>query len=141
VNPPVYDERGHRAPIRDALPLVPVRTDDPTRSALNDLLLYRLPAPPWVEVFVPKPQHREIRDATLDLRIQLARHAADGRAEAALRTLPAELDAFWRDDRLTEADRRATIQALADETDTSTAAGRQAKAIIDAFLSKKATAR
>ena len=48
VNPPVYDERGHRAPIRDVLPMVPVRSDDPTRSRLNDLLLYRLPAPPWV---------------------------------------------------------------------------------------------
>lgn len=141
VNPPVYNERGHRAPIRDALPLVPVRTDDPTRSVLNDLLLYRLPAPPWVAVFVPKLQHRQIRDATLDLRIELARHAADRRAEAALRALPAELDDIWRDDRRSEADRRATIQALADDTDTSTAAGRQAKAIIDGFLSKTRAVR
>ena len=137
VSPPAYDERGQRAPIRDVLPLVPLRTDDPTRSRLNDLLLYRLPAPPWVAVFVPKPQHRQIRDATLDLRIELARHAADRRADVALRALPDELDEIWRDARLTEADRRATIQALADETDTSTAAGKQAKAIIDAFLSKR----
>ena len=141
VSPPVYDERGHRAPLRDVLPLVPIRTDDPTRSRLNDLMLYRLPAPLWAPALVPKPHHRQIRDATLDLRIELARHAADRRAEAALRALPAELDDIWRDDRLTEADRRATLQALADETDTSTAIGRQAKAMIDGFLSKKASAR
>lgn len=134
VNPPAYDERGQRAPIRDVLPLVRIRSDDPTRSVLNDLLLYRLPAPPWAQVFVPTVQHRDLRDATLDLRIQLARHATERRSEAALRTLPAELDAIWRDDRLTQAERRATIQTLADETDASTAAGRQAKAIIDAFL-------
>jgi hypothetical protein len=58
-----------------------------------------------------------------------------------LGTLRAHLHATWRDNGLTEADRRATIQALADETDTSTAAGKQASAIIDAFLSKKTNAR
>ena len=68
----------------------------------------------------------------------MSSHAAPriGVAEAALRALPAQLDEIWRDHRRSETDRRATIQALADETDTSTAAGRQARAIIDAFLSK-----
>jgi hypothetical protein len=139
VSPPVYDERGKRARIRDVLPLVPLRADDPTRNPVNDLLLYRPFTPPWmwVEVFVPKAQHREVRDATLDLRIELARQAAERRTELALRRLPAQLDDIWRDDGVTEAQRRATIQALADEADTSTAAGKQAKAIIDAFLARR----
>jgi hypothetical protein len=137
VSPPVYDERGQRAPIGDVLPMVPVRDDDPTRSTLNDLLFYKLPTAPWVPVFTPKLQHRQLRDATLDLRVELARAAAERRAEAALRALPAELDAIWRDDRLTEGERRGTIKALADETDPTTAAGKQAKALIDAFLARK----
>lgn len=78
------------------------------------------------------------RDGTMTIRnIELASVARERRAEAALRALPAELDAIWNDSRLTEGERRGTIKALADETDTSTPAGKQAKALIDAFLSRR----
>ena len=96
---------------------------------------------PGVEVFVPKTQHRQIRDATLDLRIELARHAADRRAEACAPCPPRPARRDLARPSPVEADRRATIQSLADETDTSAAAGKQAKTIIDAFLSKTRAAR
>lgn len=73
---------------------------------------------------------------TQELRIRLAARGHADELRRSIADLPERLTTIACDDRLTLAERRAILQALRTELDTSSAAGHEAQEIIGRFLEK-----
>ena len=72
--------------------------------------------------------------ATFERRTTMAARAHSAQMRTALEDIPRRLDALWADTRYRRRERRRVIFLLWEEADTSTAAGRSADRIIEAWI-------
>jgi hypothetical protein len=131
---PVVNERGERPTVDEVL-AAGLLTTRQLPETLKRVFRYRWPMPPWISIFESqRPHHkREVRNATLDLRTEMAARQRQAAAAAAVEDLPAELQAIWSDRRLPPEERQRVIRAIGDDADDSPA-GRRAREIVRQFL-------